>query len=208
MGKRIDLTGQRFGRLTVIEFAGVKNKRYSYWKCRCDCGSVVTVYTYSLTSGKSQSCGCLHNEITAKISARHNLRNTKIYRAWRHMNHRCFNANDKNFSNYGGRGITVCDEWRTDFVAFYNYVSKLAHFDEKGYSLDRINNNGNYEPGNVRWATRSEQSNNRRNNIVVEYGGKEMTLTQAAELSGIKFGALQWRYKNGWRDEKLFQPVR
>lgn len=124
------------------------------------------------------------------------------------MNHRCFNENDKNFSNYGGRGITVCDEWRKDFVAFYEYVSKLEHFGEDGYSLDRINNDGNYEPGNVRWANRVEQGRNKRNNVIVEYDGKNMTLTETAERSGISYNVLQWRYSHGWRGEKLFQPVK
>lgn len=207
MGQFKDLTGQRFGRLTVVKFAERKGQ-YTYWECQCDCGKKTIVYSYSLTSGRTQSCGCLHNEITAKISTRHNLRNSKAYRAWRHMNHRCFNVNDKDYSNYGGRGITVYDEWAKDFVTFYDYVSKLEHFGEEGYSLDRINVNGNYEPGNVRWATRKEQARNKRTNLLVNYNGEMIPLSLASEISNISYNVLQYRYYRGKRGSDLFKPVK
>ena len=200
-----DLRGQRFGWLTVVEFAGTKNSN-AYWKCRCDCRNVCTVNGVHLRRGYTQSCGCLRRE-NSGCTPKHGLSSSKIYGVWQRMRHRCFNKNDKNFSQYGGRGIKVCDEWRNDFQAFYDCVSKLEHFGEEGYSFDRINNDGNYEPSNVRWATMKEQNRNRRSNVVVEYKGKKVSLKEAAELSGIKYLTLFQRYHRGWRDAQLFNPV-
>lgn len=163
-----DLTGQHFGRLIVVsESTGRKNGSV-LWNCRCECGTEVIVPSGYLTSGRKQSCGCLAKEIasaTAKTGNNrrtHGMKHTKLYSVWNTMKYRCFNENSKQFKDWGGRGITVCDEWKNDFQAFYDYVSKLPHFGEAGYSLDRINNDGNYEPNNVRWATRIEQNKNRR----------------------------------------------
>lgn len=207
MGRIKDLTGKRFGRLTVIEFAGTKG-RNAFWKCQCDCGRVIVVKSCYLTSGDTKSCGCLKLERVASLTAKHKMSKTKIFNVWAGILGRCFNRNDSKFADYGGRGITVCDEWRKDFVAFYEHVSKLEHFGEDGYSLDRIDNDGNYEPANVRWATPTEQSRNKRNNIVVEYNGEKICLKEAAERSGIKYMTLFHRYHRGWRGEKLFQPVK
>ena len=123
------------------------------------------------------------------------------------MKARCFNPNRRGFCNYGGRGITVCDEWRDNFQAFFDCVSKLEHFGEEGYSLDRVDVNGNYEPQNVRWATRKEQGRNKRNNVIVEYKGEKMTLAEAAEKSGIKKKILETRHERGWSDRNLFADV-
>lgn len=206
MGKVKDLTGQRFGRLTVIEFAGTKNGN-AYWKCQCDCGAICTANGVHLRRGYTQSCGCFHRE-KAGGKPKHGLSNSKTFHIWAAMKSRCFNDNHPDFNAYGGRGITVCDKWCNDFQAFYDYVSKLDHFDEDGYTFDRIDNNGNYEPGNVRWATVKEQSRNRRSNVVVEYQGESLSLKAAAEKSGIKYMTLFQRYHRGWRGEKLFQPVK
>lgn len=165
MSKLIDLTGQKFGRLTVIERAEKPchvHDAAAYWKCRCDCGKEKIVSGKNLMYGKSLSCGCLSKEVARKLHLKHKAHNTSLYNRWTNMKHRCLNPNNTSYKYYGGRGITVCEEWRNDFQAFYDYVSKLPHFGEKGYSLDRINNDGNYEPGNVRWATAKEQANNRR----------------------------------------------
>ena len=206
----VDLTGKRFGRWTVLELAEIKRygKNYHYyWRCRCDCGAERLVDKTSLTAGKSRSCGCLNREKPSS-RATHGMSSTSVYHAWHTMKQRCFDPNCKAYPLYGGRGITVCDEWRDDFQAFFDHVSKLAHFGEGGYTLDRIDNGGNYEPGNVRWATRSEQCRNRRSNIVVEYQGQQMTLTEAAELSGIKAGTLLYRVRTGNPIETIFRPLR
>ena len=158
--KALDLTGQRFGRLVVIERAGSRYG-HSAWLCKCDCGNTI-VATASNLKGRTTSCGCYQREAAARAKTKHGKAHTKIHYIWLAMKKRCFNENSSQFKDWGGRGITVCDEWKNDFQAFYDYVSKLPHFGEAGYSLDRINNDGNYEPNNVRWATRIEQNNNRR----------------------------------------------
>lgn len=206
MGKIKDLRGQRFGRLTVIKFVCVENKN-SVWECRCDCGNICNASACHLKNGHTQSCGCLHRERTSAARAIHKMTRTRIYSIWYEMKRRCFNKKRSNYERYGGRGITVYDEWRENFQAFYEYVSKLEHYGEEGYSLDRIDNNGNYEPGNLRWATAKEQGRNRRSNVLVTYRGKQMTLMDAAEQSGVPYTALIQRYNNGWSEKNLFAPV-
>ena len=133
---------------------------------------------------------------------------TKIHQTWSRIKQRCTDLNFTGYEYYGGRGITVCDEWKGDFLAFYNYVSKLEHFGEEGYSLDRINVNGNYEPGNVRWATAKEQARNKRTTIFVEYNGEIISLQEAAERSGIGYITMKSRWANGLRGAELFKPRR
>ena len=160
--KRIDLTSQRFGRLVVAEKSHTDSNKKVVWKCVCECGNIAFVRTHDLITGHTQSCGCFQREMTSKASKRHGMRHTKIYHTWLDMKDRCFNERNKRFFDWGGRGITVCDEWKNSFQAFYDHVSQLPHFGEEGYSIDRINNDENYEPGNVRWATVKEQNNNKR----------------------------------------------
>ena len=175
-----DLTGQKFGRLTVIERAENDKNGRARWKCICDCGNEIIVASYNLIKTITRSCGCLSKDFPAHFV--HGMHGTKIYRTWNRIKGRCLDQNNNRYRNYGGRGIMICDEW-LDFRKFYNYVSKLEHFNEEGYTLDRINNDGNYCPDNVRWATAKEQAHNKRNNIIVEYNGIPMTLTEASELS-------------------------
>lgn len=165
MSHLIDLTGQKFGRLTVIKKAERKKGcTNALWLCLCDCGRLTIVRSTSLRKGESQSCGCYRSEYWKGKMTSHGKSTSSIAHTWYEMKARCMRASHHAFKNYGGRGIKVCDEWQNDFQAFYDHVSALPHFGEEGYSLDRINNNSNYEPGNVRWATAKEQANNRRNN--------------------------------------------
>lgn len=158
--KALDLTGQRFGRLLAIKRCGTKYGQ-SAWLCRCDCGNE-KVITASNLKFNTVSCGCYHKEIAKESNTVHGKAHTRLAYSWNAMKQRCFNQKHKAYKNYGGRGITVCQEWKDSFQAFYDYVSALPHFGEKGYSLDRINNDGNYEPNNVKWSTKTEQNNNRR----------------------------------------------
>lgn len=206
MGKFKDLTGMKFGRLTVIERAENKNGRV-HWNCTCDCGNTCVVMSKHLISGHTQSCGCLNLIKLAARSCTHKMTNTKIYKIWCDIKKRCLNQNCNQYYNYGGRGIKICDDWKDDFLAFYEYVSKLEHFDEEGYSLDRIDNNGNYEPNNVRWADWKTQCGNTRRNNCVEYNGEKMLITHAAQKIGISAAALRARIKAGDTGAKLFRPA-
>ena len=203
MGKLIDLTGKIFGRLTVIKRADANtNQNKPRWVCRCTCGKEVVVDGNSLKSGHIKSCGCYQLEIRTK----HGMSNTKIYRTWQAMKDRCYNPKNKKFPRYGGRGIKVCERWHI-FENFYADVSILPHFGEPGYTLDRIENDKDYEPGNVRWATPAEQNRNYSRNIKIEYNGEEMTLAEAAEKSGIAYPTLQGRYRRGKRGDELLKTV-
>lgn len=155
-----NIKGKRFGRL-VANCRAENNGKVTMWKCQCDCGNEAVVATYRLINGETKSCGCLRNELLKNGNRKHGLSKHRLSHVWAGMKQRCFNPKAHEYSAYGGRGITVCEEWKNSYKAFYDYVSKLPHFNEEGYSLDRINNNGNYEPGNVRWATREQQYENR-----------------------------------------------
>lgn len=199
-----DLTGEKFNRWTVLGFSHRRGTRY-YWRCKCDCGTIRAVDKTSLMSGATKSCGCLKQEVTTNRNFKHGMAYNNTYRLWKGIKDRCLNTNDSRYKDYGGRGITMYEAWIKDFQTFYDYVSKLPHFGEKGYSLDRINNNGNYEPDNLRWATAKEQARNKRNNIIVEYEGQKMTLPEASEKSGVQNNTLYGRIRRGETGEYLFR---
>ena len=196
----LDLTGQKFGRLTVIRLLDERTKNGGKkYLCRCDCGTEKVVQQGHLRSGAIKSCGCLLRETTIarnKVEKRkHGLMNTKLYAVWRSMKQRCFDENSSSYFRYGGRGITVCDEWKDDFQAFYDW--SMANGYREGLSIDRIDVNGNYEPGNCRWATMKKQANNRTNNTIVEYNGVSKTLSEWAEFYNISYDIFLKRLEGG-----------
>ena len=193
-----DLTGQKFSRLTVICRSKTKKKS---WLCRCDCGVESCVLTSNLIGGTTKSCGCLHKEVMRDIfikkftthGHRPTGRFTPEYNAWKHIKDRCCNTNNKCYHIYGGRGISICERWR---LSFDNFFSDMGYRPAKGYSIERIDNNGNYEPKNCRWATQKEQLNNTRKNVCFEYCGEMKTIAQLSEISGVNYHTLRYRLGN------------
>lgn len=204
-----DLEGKKFERLTVLGYAGRRGKNL-YWNCHCKCGNYTVIGSRHLKSGRTTSCGCFsikcikERSTTHGHARRHNK--TPTYRTWANMLDRCRNHNNSDFFYYGGRGIKVCDRWKNSFENFLEDMGERP----KRTSIDRIDNNGNYEPGNCRWATKKEQNNNQRSNINLTFNGKTQTTAQWADELGMNSGTVRYRVnKLGWSAEKaLTTPLR
>lgn len=196
-----DLTGQKFGKLTVIERVINKNKTGSFWKCQCECGNTTIVISTSLKKGLTTSCGCYRREVAKKTFSKHNKKYTRIYSIYKGMKDRCRYKTNDNYDRYGGKGVKVCPEWFDDFINFYNWAMANGYNDE--LTLDRIDSNGNYEPDNCRWVTYKQQANNTRRNNYITFNGETHTLTEWAEKLGIKRSTLSTRiHRANWDIEK------
>lgn len=205
----IDITGQRFGRWVAIGPVGRNQKGDAVtWLCRCDCGNEATVIGWMLRNGNTKSCGCFHKDRVRELNTTHGMTGTTLHKNWIAMNGRCNHPGNANYEYYGGRGIVVCEEWQQSFQAFYEHVIQLPHCGEPGYYLDRIDNNGNYTPGNVRWATMSEQLRNTRRTHLITYHGETRCVTEWAALLGMRPQVLFHRLRRGWDIERaLTRPV-
>jgi hypothetical protein len=197
MKSYIDISNQRFGRLIALYPDGKDTSNTVKWRCLCDCGKESTVSGPHLRKGRIKSCGCL----IVDTHVTHGMTGTPEYAAWNGMIGRCHNQSNQRWAHYGGRGITVCDEWRGDFVAFLNHVGKKPG---AGFSIDRINVDGNYEPGNVRWASQKTQCRNRTNNVRHEYDGRSMTLPEWSDYLGVKEITLRKRIEAGMPPDRIF----
>lgn len=209
MGKFIDLAGMRFGRLVAVRrIPGMTNKRVMYG-CVCDCGNEIEVRSESLRSGHTQSCGCRHSDIVSQNGTKHGHCKTRLYRIWGSMVQRCENPNNKAYSNYGGRGISICSEWRDDFETFYRW--SISNGYNNDLQIDRINNHAGYSPENCRFVTRTENSRNRRCTKMVTFMGETKPLPSLCEELGVGYQlALNRINALGWSVEKALtlQPKR
>ena len=208
-----NLVGMKFGRLTVMDRESPKSKKTKgLWVCKCECGNVIKVNTSDLKSGNTTSCGCKRKETLRQLRTKHGESNTRLYNVWSDMKKRCYNTKNVDYKNYGGRGITVCDEWM-DFQNFYEWAIANG-YDETAprgqCTIDRINVDGNYEPENCRWVDRYIQMNNKRNNRILTYNGESHTLAEWCEIVNIPYNCLKSRLnKLHWSVEKtLTTPTR
>lgn len=210
MPKIYDLTGQKFNRLFVLNKTDSRcSDGALIWLCVCDCGNLITVRAADLKSNHTKSCGCLRVETssTNTPAVTHGMSDTVEYGTRTSMIQRCTNPNSQQYSNYGGRGIKVCDRWLNSFENFY---ADMGPRPSPEHSLDRYpNNDGNYEPGNCRWATKEEQCNNTRNNINIVYQNKQYTVAQLARESNIGRSTIVSRLNAGWDIEDVIKkPIR
>lgn len=204
MAKRIDLTGRSFGRWLVESYCYTNKYRVSYWNVKCRCGNKKVVSGQVLKNKTSRSCGCLKSQMAKEALTTHGLTGTPTYKTWKSMKGRCLNPSDQDYANYGGRGIQVCERW----MSFENFFADMGE-KNKELTLERVNNNGNYEPGNCVYATRMSQGNNKRNNNLLTFNNKTMTFSQWSRKTGINAGTLRSRiYDSKWGVEKaLTSPV-
>jgi len=203
----LNITGERYGRLVAVERVGSK-RRQAVWRFSCDCGGERIGVIGEVRSGRCQSCGCIAREVSTKRLFKHGHKvgktPTATYNRWVGMVQRCTDPNLAAYKHYGGRGIYVCDRWKNDFAAFYADMGDAP----VGMSLDRIDVNGPYSPENCRWATPAQQSNNRRNTILVQYCGEQRTLSDVARETGVSYASLWRRYKSGTGVEETVRILR
>lgn len=197
MGKIIDLTGQRFGKLVVLNLNKIL-KRGTYWLCKCDCGNYKIICGCELRNNDTKSCGCLQKQIVT----RHGMYKSKIYTVYANMLSRCYNSKNKRYKHYGGRGIKVCDKWlESDGQGFLNFLHDMGEPPNQ-MSIDRINNNGNYEPANCRWANIKQQNQNYRNNRNFTINSETKCLNAWCEFNNINPQVVRARLKYGWLLER------
>ena len=194
--------GKKFNYLTVIRISGKNKYNRPLYKCKCDCGNTIITEATRVKMGAIKSCGCLQRKVVAERFKVHGLTNTRIYRIWAAMISRCENPNNNRYYVYGLKGISVCDEWRNNFMNFYNWAINNGYSDD--LSIDRIDNDKGYCPSNCRWATRKVQMNNRSNSRNISYNGTTMTLKQWSEYFGFNYKYFhEVMSKNNWDIEKV-----
>lgn len=211
---RLDLTGQVFSRLTAVSQAERNRHNQTTWLCKCECGREVVVSTHKLRSGHTTSCGCFQRQRAAEANLKHGLMQRgnrhELIDVYTNILDRCYNEKSEYYADYGGRGITVCDGWRfgvqgkTGFQCFVEDVGERP----KGLTIDRRDNHGNYEPSNVRWASRKEQARNRRSSLLVVLDGHLVSVAEFSERTGINYGTVIGRVRRGWDPSQLAAPLK
>lgn len=196
------MPGERYGRWVIVNEVEFNNAGSRKFICKCDCGTMRAVRLTHLRQGVSKSCGCLGGELSRKRATKHGYAGTALYACWQDMIKRCINPKHKRYKDWGGRGISICKEWM-DIESFVKWAQASGYKEE--LLLERIDNDGNYEPSNCRWATMQEQGNNRRDNRFIAYKGETKTLTQWSRKLGLSSSALSERLKRGWTIQKALE---
>ncbi len=203
MGKFNDITGQKFGRLLVLERVRVNGEMA--WKCNCDCGNITYQRYAVLHNGRVKSCGCYSRDTARKLMTRHGCYKSRLYHTWQNMINRCQNKSNKEWRKYLGRGITVCDEWKSDFTKFRDWALSNGYADN--LSIDRIDNDKGYFPENCRWADRKTQDANKSNNVNITINGVVKTVSEWSALTGLSSVVITHRYRSGWDENDLLAPA-
>lgn len=200
--KKDDLIGKQFGRLTVLSYDHTGDDGNAYWLCECSCGNTKVISRINLMSGHVKSCGCYRSEWSSAIHSTHRSSNTRLYKIWQGMKRRCTNEHNDFFNHYGGRGITVCDEWQ-DFENFQEWAMNNNYSPD--LTIDRIDNDAGYCPENCRWVDRTIQANNKSNNRYIEYNGERDTMSNWARRLGVDYDTLKHRiYHGDMRDFEVY----
>ncbi len=203
-----DITGQRFGRWTAIHLRDTRRAgsgRVAYWDCRCDCGTIKAVNGINLRLGLTMSCGCVKAIVDGLSNITHGLTKTPEYGVWSHMKRRCEDPSDSSYERYGGRGIRVCERWSS----FELFIEDMRQRPTPRHSIERLHNDGNYEPDNCVWGTKKEQARNRRSNRIITVSGDSQCMAVWADRTGISIGTLWNRLSHGWSHERTVStPVR
>lgn len=206
----VDLIGHKFGRWTVLDVADDRispsGEAQKMLLCKCECGTVKSVNMKNLMRGLTKSCGCLALEKSIERSTKHGKSNTRLFLTWENMRRRCYDKNNKSYYRYGGRGIKVCDEWNENFSVFYEWAMESGYQDN--LTIDRIDNNKDYDPSNCRWADVKTQCRNRSSNVRITINGVTKIMSEWCEEIGIDRDLVSSRMKSGWdADKALFTPV-
>lgn len=189
-----DITGECFNGCKVLGYSGTKNRR-AMWKCECFCGEVFETTGTQIRNGRKKSCGCLRGKVTARRNYKHGKTNTRLYRIWAGMKARCLNLNNPAYERYGGRGIEISHEWINSFKEFEEWALRNGY--TENLTIDRIDNDGNYEPSNCRWVDGYVQGRNKRNNARSLYKGKMRSRSEISEMTGLSYGTIRRREESG-----------
>lgn len=199
MSQFVDITGHRFSRLVAVRLLPERSPQgRTLWECKCDCGQTLTATSNALRRENTRSCGCLARSLTASRSTKHGKSNSPEYAIWAAMRNRCTNPNDRNYKNYGGRGITLCEQWQS-FASFY---ADMGGRPSSNHSIERVNNDGPYSPDNCIWATPEEQQLNRRTARLITFNGQTHNLATWAKRTGIRVTCILHRLDAGWTVER------
>ena len=200
--KSIDITNKKFNKLRAIQYIGKDEKKHEYWEFECDCGNRPIIEKSSVTLERTTSCGCVHSDKVSNILStemkKHGMTYSSLYWIWSGIKKRCYNPNRKEYPNYGGRGIRMCNEWKNDFSKFKDWAYSNGYQEDKKLSIDRIHNNGDYEPSNCRWVTRDIQALNTRKNCYIQLGEYCFPVSIWSRITGLADSCIEARITRGW----------